>query len=153
MCFHSKSDLPSKRPLDSQWVCKPQQEPLPDGGFAGPALQEGSRDGEGSNISSLLQQTIHSTQTKSEMAAHLGPQCSKPIFERKNIQNGNPRNNSDLLTTRGMGNIAGFPHSDSHQVPKVPQVSLPEPIIPVLGPSFWPLNSSESSLVWSKRSS
>ena len=88
----------SKGSLDSQRVCKPQQEPLPEGGFAGSALQEGSGDGEGSNISSFLQQTIHSTQTKPEMAANLGPQCSKQIFECKSIQNGN---NSDLLTTRG----------------------------------------------------
>ena len=82
------------------------------------------------------------------MAANLGPQCSKQIFERKNIQNGNPGNNSDLLTTRGMGNIAGFqrrlfPHSNSHQVPKIAEVSLPEAIIPVSGSSIWPFNSSD----------
>ena len=89
-----------KGSVDSQWLCKPPQEPLPEGGFAGLAAEGGSRDGEGSNISSLLQPTVHSSKTKPKMATNLGPQCSKQIFERKNIQNGNPRNNSDFLATR-----------------------------------------------------
>ena len=82
------------------------------------------------------------------MATNLGPQCSQQIFEHKNIQNGNSRNNPDFLTTRGMGNIAGFqrrlfPHSNSHQVPEIPPVSFPKPVLPVPGPPLWPLNSSD----------
>ena len=82
------------------------------------------------------------------MAASLRPQCSKQIFERKNIQNGNPRDNSDFLTTRGMGVIAGFqrrlfPHSNSHRVPEVSQVPFPKAILPVPGPPLWPINSSD----------
>ena len=89
--------------------------------------------------------------------ANFGPQCSKQFFERKNIQNGNPGNNSDLLTTRGMGNIAGFqrclfPHSNSHKVPEIPQVSLPEPILPISGPSVWPINSSDGVHLCDQRS-
>ena len=106
-----------------------------------------SRKGKGSDLSSLLQQVVHCPQTKPEMAANLGPQCSKPIFKRKNIQNEDPRNNLSLLATRGMGDIAGFqrrlfPHTSTHPVPKVPLFSLPEPIISVSGPSLWPINSS-----------
>ena len=82
------------------------------------------------------------------MATNLGPQCSKQIFERKNIQNGNPRDNSDFPTTRGMGDIAGFqrrlfPHSNSHRVPEVSQVPFLKPILPVPGPPLWPINSSD----------
>ena len=110
-----------KGSLDSQWLSKPPQEPLPEGGFAGLTAKGGGRDGKGSNISSLLQPTVHSPKTKPKMATNLGPQCSKQIFECKNIQNGNPRNNSDFLATRGMGDIAGFqrrlfPHSSSCEV-------------------------------------
>ena len=47
------------------------------------------------------------------MEASLGPRLSKQIFEHKNIQNGNPGNNSDFLTTRGMGDFAGLPLSKS----------------------------------------
>ena len=137
-----------ERSIDSQWLCKPPQEPLPQGGFAKPATKGGSRDDEGSNISSLLQQTFHSSQTKPKMATHLGPQCSEQIFERKNIQNGNPRNNSDFLATRGMGDIAGlqrrlFPHSSSHQVPEISPVPFSKSVLSVPGPSLWPINSSD----------
>ena len=143
-----KQTSSGKRSFDSQWVCKPPQEPLPEGGFASPTAKGGSRDGEGSNISSLLQQTFHSSQTKPEMAANLGPQCSKQIFECKNIQNVNPRDNLDFLATRGMGDIAGFqrclfPHSSSCQVPEMSQVPLPKSVLSIPGPSLWPLNSSD----------
>ena len=85
---------------------------------------------------------------KPKMATNLGPQCSKQIFERKNIQNGNSRDNSDFLATRGMRDIAGFqrrlfPHSNSHRVPEVSQVPFPKPILPVSGPPLWPINSSD----------
>ena len=137
-----------KRSFDSQWLCKPPQEPLPERGFAGLTAKGGSRDGEGSNISSLLQPTVHSSKTKPEMAANLGPQCSKQIFERKNIQNGNPRNNLDFLATRGMGDIAGFqrclfPHSSSCEVPEISRVPFPKSVLSVPGPSFWPLHSCD----------
>ena len=82
------------------------------------------------------------------METSLGPQLSKQIFERKNIQNGNPRDNSDFLATRRMGNLAGlqrclFPHSSSHQVPEISQVPLSKSVLSVLGPSLWPINSSD----------
>ena len=133
-----------ERPLDSQWLCKPHQEPLPERGFAGLTAKGGSRDGEGSNISSL---TVHSSKTKSEMATNLGPQCSKQIFERKNIQNGNSGNNSVVPATRGMGDIAGFqrrllPHSSSCKVPEISQVPFSKSVLSVQGPSLWPLHSS-----------
>ena len=137
-----------KGSVDSQWLCKPPQEPLPEGGFAGLAAEGGSRDGEGSNISSLLQPTVHSSKTKPKMATNLGPQCSKQIFERKNIQNGNPRNNSDFLATGGMGDIVGlqrrlFPHSSSCAVPEISQVPFPKSVLSVQGPSLRPLHRSD----------
>ena len=148
-----------ERSIDKQWVCKPPQEPLPEGGFACTDHQEGGREGKGLDLSSFLQQVIHCPQTKSEMAANLGPQCSKQIFEHKNIQNGDPRDNSILLTTRGMGDIAEFqqrlfPHTSTHPVQEIPPVSLPKPDIPVPGSSLWPLNSSYGvHLCGQKRSS
>ena len=137
-----------KGSFDSQWLCKPPQEPLPEGGFAGLTAKGGNRDGEGSNISSLLQPTVHSSKTKPKMATNLGLQCSKQIFERKNIQNGNPRNNSDFLATGGMGDIAGFqrrlfPHSSSCEVPEISQVPFPKSVLSVPGSSLWPLHSSD----------
>ena len=145
--FQDQTSLGEKSP-DSQRLCKPPQEPLPQGGFASLTTKGGNRDGEGSNISSLLQQTIHSPQTKPQMASHPGPQCTKQIFERKNIQDGNPRDNSVFLTSRGMGNIAGFqrrlfPHSSSCQVPEISQAPFSKSVLPVPGSALWPLNSSD----------
>ena len=82
------------------------------------------------------------------MAASLGPQCSKQIFERKNIQDGNPRNNSDFLAARGMGDFAGFqrclfPFSSPCEIPEISQVPFPKSVLSVPGPSLWPLHSSD----------
>ena len=55
----------SKGPVDSQWVCKPPQEPLPEGGFACTYSQKDSREGKGLNLSSLFQQTIYIIKAKS----------------------------------------------------------------------------------------
>ena len=136
-----------KRPLDSPWICKPPQEPLPERGLAGLTAKGGSRDGEGSNISSLLQPTVHSSKTKPEMSTNLGPQCSKQIFEHKNMQNGNPRNNLVVPATRGMGDIAGFQrrllsHSSSCKVLEISLVPFSKSVLSVQGPSLWPLHSS-----------
>ena len=84
---------------------------------------------------------------KPEMAASLGPQCSKQVFERKNIQDGNPRNNPDFPPTGRMGDFAGFQrrlfsHPYSHQVPEIPQVPLPKPFLPDPVPPLWSLDSS-----------
>ena len=68
----------SERSADSQWLCKPHQEP--EGSFACTDAQEGSREGEGSNLSSLLQQTLHSSKTKSKMTPNLQSQCSEQIL-------------------------------------------------------------------------
>ena len=81
------------------------------------------------------------------MAANLGSQCSKQIFERKNIQNGNTGNHPDLPPSRGMGDFAGFqqrlfPHSYPSKVSEIPPVSFPKSDVPVPGPTIWPLHSS-----------
>ena len=143
----------SQRPHDNQWLCRPPEKSLPRGVCTNSSTQEGHRDGEGSNISSLLQQTIHSPKTKPKMASGLGPQCSKQVFEHKNIQDGNPETirislqqgewvSSPIFTslfTPGPGNTSG---STSKTFPTSS------------GPS--PLASQQlqwSSLGWSKRSS
>ena len=122
-------------------------EPLPEGSFACTDSQKGSRESQGLNFSNLFEQTIYSSKTKSEMAPNPGSQCSKQVFERKNIQNGDPRNNPNLFARREMGDIAGlqrrlFPHSNTQLVPEVSPVSLPEPNLPVPRSSLWPLKSS-----------
>ena len=55
-----------ERSLDSQWLCKPPQEPLPEGGFGGLTAKGGSRDGEGSYISSLHQPIVYKFQNQTK---------------------------------------------------------------------------------------
>ena len=81
------------------------------------------------------------------MASSLGPRCSKQILERKNIQDGNTRDNPDFPPTGRMGDFAGFQrrlfsHPYSHRVPEIPQVPLPKPLLPVPVPPLWSLDSS-----------
>ena len=148
LCAPIQTQAPSSETApDNQWLRQSQQKQVSEGGRSKPSGQKGSRDGEGSSISSLFQQTVHRPQTKPKVAASLRSQCSKQIFERKNIQNGNTRDNSDFPTAGGMGDIAGFqrhlfPHPHSHWVPEISQVPFPKPVLPVQRPPLWPLNGS-----------
>ena len=135
------------RPFDHQWLCKPLEEPLPEGGFASTDQEKGSREGQGSNLSSLFQQTVHCPQTKSKMAANSRSQCPEQIFERQNIQNGDPGNNQNLTAARGVGDLAGFqrhllPHPCAQPVQEIPPVPFPKSDLSIPGPSIWPLHSS-----------
>ena len=148
--------LPSEGSPDSKRLCQSHQRLPLARGSTSLNQEEGSREGQGSNLSSLLQQTIHCPQTEPKVAANLGPQYSKSVFMRKNIQNGNPGDNSNLLTTGRVGDIAGLqrrllPHSNPCQLPKIPQVPLPEPVLPISGSSLWPVNSSNGVHLCSQR--
>ena len=132
---------------DSKWLCKPHQRLPLARSCTSSDREKGSREGQGSNLTSLFQQTVHCPKAEPQVAADLGSQYSKSVFMRKNIQNGDSRDNPDLSTTRGVGDIARFQrrllsHSNSLHIPKIPQVPLSEPVVPVSGTSLWPVNSS-----------
>ena len=132
---------------DSKRLCKPHQRLPLARSCTSSDREKGSREGQGSNLTSLFQQTVHCPKAEPQVAANLGSQYSKSVFMRKNIQNGDSRDNPDLSTTRGVGDIARLqrrllPHSNSLHIPKIPQVPLSEPVVPVSGTSLWPVNSS-----------
>ena len=144
--LQSKTSL-SKGSPDSKWLCKPHQRLPLASSCTSSDREKGSREGQGSNLTSLFQQTVHCPKAEPQVAANLGSQYSKSVFMRKNIQNGDSRDNPDLSTTRGVGDIARLqrrllPHSNSLHIPKIPQVPLSEPVVPVSGTSLWPVNSS-----------
>ena len=63
LCAPIQTQTPSNTiPPDSQWLCKPPEKHLLKGGYTNPVAQKGSRDGKGSSISSLFQQTISTFQ-------------------------------------------------------------------------------------------
>ena len=72
LCAPIQTQAPSSEtPPDNQWLCQSQQKQVSEGGRSKPSGQKGSRDGEGSSISSLFQQTVHGPQTKPKVAASL----------------------------------------------------------------------------------
>ena len=93
--LQSKTSL-SKGSPDSKWLCKPHQRLPLASSCTSSDREKGSREGQGSNLTSLFQQTVHCPKAEPQVAANLGSQYSKSVFMRKNIQNGDSRDNPDL---------------------------------------------------------
>ena len=132
--LHSQTSS-SERTSDNQWLCKPPQEPLPEGSFACPDSQKGGRDG--SNFSILF--IVPKPNKKWPPILDLNAQ--NKFLSVKTFKMETPE------TTRGMADIAGFqrclfPHSNTLPIQEIPPFSLPKPDLPIPGSSLWPLNSS-----------
>ena len=84
-------------------LCTSPQESRPVRGIASAYKEKGSRTSPKSNISGVLQQTIFSPKTKQQMETYTGPELSQSIPQGRKIQNGNPGNNTNLTTSRGVG--------------------------------------------------
>ena len=80
-----------------QLLCTSAQEPLPVGGIASADKQKCSRVGQKSRISGLLQPAIFGPKTKQQMETHTRSEQSQQIHQGRKIQNGDTRNDPDLL--------------------------------------------------------
>ena len=132
---------------DKERICQSSQEQLPAGGIAFPPSETSCGKSKSSILSGVLQQTFHCPQTKSKMAANLRSQCSQPVSQGQNLQNGNPRVHPSIPSTRRVGDIARlqrrlFSHPYQSKLKEVPPVPLSGPNLPVLGSPIWPLYSS-----------
>ena len=149
----------SERTSDNQWLCKPSQEPLPEGSFACPDSQKGSREGKGSNFSSLFQHIVYCPQTKSKWRPILDLCVLNKFLSVQKKKQGKPQRQfespynkengwhrwisvtpiSTFQYTTGPGNSYGSTSKTKHT-----------------SSGLFPLASQQllwSSLVWSKRSS
>ena len=127
-------------------LCTSPQESRPVGGIASAYKEKGSRTSPKSNISGVLQQTIFSPKTKQQMETYTGPELSQSIPQGRKIQNGNPGNNTNLTTSRGVGYVHRLqgrllPHTHSQSVQEILEVSCPGPNLSVQSPTFWSINS------------
>ena len=127
-------------------LCTSPQESRPVGGIASAYKEKGSRTSPKSNISGILQQTIFSPKTKQQMETYTGPELSQSIPQGRKIQNGNPGNNTNLTTSRGVGYVHRFqgrllPHTHSQSVQEILEVSCPRPNLSVQSPTLWSINS------------
>ena len=81
------------------------------------------------------------------METYPGSEHPEHIFKHGVVQNGDPRDNQNLHTGRGVGHIHRlqgriFPYSHSQSCKEVHVFSHPGSVLPVQGPTLWPVHSS-----------
>ena len=144
--------LPVQTPLNKITYCSKQlpqlsQAVLPDRGTVSADKQECSRTGTKSKLTGFLQLAIFGTQTQQPVETGPGPEHLEHLFEHRVVQDGDPRDNKNLATGRGVGHIHRLqrrilPHTNSQSVQKVHAFSSPGLVLPVQGPTLWCIHSS-----------
>ena len=143
--------LPVQTQLDKVTYCNKQlpqskQTVLPCGGTASADKQKCSRTGGKPKFTGVLQPAIFGTQTQQPVETHPGPEHLEHLFEHRVVQDGDPRDNKNLPTGRGVGHIHRFqrrilPHTNSQSVQEVHAFSSPGPVLPVQSPTLWSIHS------------
>ena len=90
---------------------------------------------------------LFGTQTQQPVETDPRPEHLEHLFEHRDVQDGNPRDNKNLPPSRGVGHIHRFqrsilPHTNSQSVQEVHALSPPGSVLPVQNPSLWPVHSS-----------
>ena len=139
-------------PLDKVTDCNKQlpqlsQTVLPFRGTVSADKQECSRAGRKSKLTGFLQPAIFGTQTQQPVETGPEPEHLEHLFKHRVVQDGDPRDNKNLPTCRGVGHIHRFqrrllPHTNSQSVQKVRAFSPPGSVLPVQSPTLWPVHSS-----------
>ena len=144
--------LPVQTKLDQVTKCNKQ---LPQSSQTGPPFrgtvsageQKCSRTGSKPKLTGLLQPAIFGTQTQQPVETYPGPEHLEHLFEHRVVQDGDPRDNNNLLTGRGVGHFHRLqrrvlPHTYSQSVQEVHAFSPPRSVLPIQSPTLWPLHSS-----------
>ena len=157
------SPIPVQTQLDKVTDCNKQipqskQTVLPCGGTVSADKQKCSRTGRKSKLTGFLQPAIFGTQTQQPVETGPGPEHLEHLFKHRVVQDGDPRDNKNLPTGRGVGHIHRFqrrilPHTNSQSVQEVHEFSSPGSVLPVQSPTlfFYP-QLPWSSQWWPKRS-
>ena len=146
------SPVPVQTPLDKVTDCNKQlpqssQAVLPFRGTVSADKQKCSRTGRKSKLTGFLQPAIFGTQTQQPVETGPRPEHLEHLFKNRVVQDGDPRDNKNLPTGRGVGHIHRFqrhilPHTNSQSVQEVHALSPPGSVLPVQSPTLWPLHSS-----------
>ena len=91
--------------------------------------------------SGVLQPAIFGSQTQQPVETYPGPEHLEHLFEHRVVQDGDPRDNKNVPTGRGVGHF----HRLQRRVRKYKEVhafSLPGSVLPIQSPTLWPLHSS-----------
>ena len=108
--------------------------------------QKCSRTGGQSKLTGVLQPAIFGTQTQQPVETGPRPEHLEHLFKHRVVQDGDPRDNKNLPTDRGVGHIHRFqrcnlPHTNSQSVQEVHAFSPPGSVLPVQSPPLWPVHS------------
>ena len=81
------------------------------------------------------------------METYPGPEHLEHLSKHRVVQNGDPRDNKDLPTARGVGHLHRFqgrilPYTNSQPVQEVHAFSHPGSVLPVQSSTLWPVHST-----------
>ena len=144
--FRFRPNLTRSPMVISKYV-KPPKTVLPFGGTDSANKQECSRTGNKSDLPRVLQPAIFGSQTQQPVETYLGPEHFEHLFKHRVVQDGDPRDNKNLPTGRGVGHIHRLqrrllPHTNSQSVKEVHAFSHSGPLLPVQGPALWSFHST-----------
>ena len=144
--------LPVQTKLDQVTNCnkqlpQPSQTGQPFKGTVPAGEQKCSRTDRKSKLAGFLQPAIFGTQTQQPVETYPGSEHLEHLFEHRVIQEGDPRDNKNLRTGRGVGHFHRLqrrvlPHTYSQSVQEVHALSPPGSVLPIQSPTLWPLHSS-----------
>ena len=104
-------------------LCRPTKTVPPSGGTVSADKQKCSGTGSKPKLTGFLQPAIFSTQTQQPVETYPRPEHLEHLPKHRVVQNGDPRDNKDLPTARGVGHLHRLqrrilPYTDSQSVQK-----------------------------------
>ena len=144
--------FPVQTQLDQVTNCNKQlSQSIPTGppfrGTVSAGEQKCTRTGRKSEFPGFLQPAIFGTQTQQPVETYPGSEQLEHLFKHRVVQNGDPRDNKNLRTDRGVGHLHRLQrrilrHTYSQSVQEVHAFSPPGSVLPVQSPTLWSLHSS-----------
>ena len=103
--------------------------------------------GQKSRIPGLLQPVTFGSRTQQLVETYIGPQYPEQIFNDRVIQNGDSRDNKNLPTSMGVGNLHRFPrrilpYTHTQSIQEIHVVSHPGSVLPIQSTAIWSVHST-----------
>ena len=128
-------------------LSKPIQTGPPCRGTISAGEQKCSGTGSKPKLTRVLQPAIFGTQTQQPVETGHGPEHLEHLSKHRVVQNGDPRDNKNLPSGRGVGHLHRLQghilrYTNSQSVQEVHAVSHPGSVLPVQSPTLWPVRST-----------
>ena len=128
-------------------LCQSTETVQPFGRTVSDDEQKCSGTGSKPKLTVFLQPAIFGTQTQQPVETYPGPEHLEHLPKHGVVQNGDPRDNKNLPTARGVGHLHRlqgriFPYTNSQSVQEVHAFSHPGSVLSVQSPTLWPVHST-----------